>query len=85
MWGGSAFDCEGNEIILIHSNFIGRTSGCNDGAIVGQSISVNNGGTCFTSQLNVTVSNGLNGKSVNCSLDSGMQDARTSVISVSGK
>ena len=71
IWGGSAFDCEENEIILDHREFNNGTSGkCNDGAIVGQSVDIN--GTCYTSQLNVTVSKGLNNKTVNCSSDSVM-------------
>ena len=83
MWGGSAFDCAGNGIILGHENFIGGTSGeCNDGAIVGQSVDVS--GAYYTSQLNIIVSDGLNNKVVTCSSDS-MTYIGESLIEVAGK
>ena len=60
VWGGSAFNCQGYEITLIHHNFIGGTSAeCNDRAIIGKSVGVSDDGTCFTSQLNVKCSNPL--------------------------
>ena len=72
IWGGSAFDCAGNEVILRHSNFdVTQFGECNNGAIQGRSVGVN--GMCFTSQLNVTVSAGLNNKTVMCFLDSAVQ------------
>ena len=84
IWGGSAFDCTttGNEIKLIHHNFINWTSGkCNNGAILGEIVNVD--GTHFTSQLNVTISSELNNKTVTCSSDSG--NTRESLINVAGK
>ena len=72
VWLGSAFDCvySSNEIGLSHGRFaisIRRT--CNNGAIVRQSLGVEN--NSYTSQLNVTVSRDLIGKSVTCVHDNG--------------
>lgn len=68
VWRGSAFDCpsSGGEIVLRHSQVAsgGAVGVCNNGAIVGQGVSVVD--NCFTSQLNVTLSSRLNGKSVEC-------------------
>lgn len=85
IWGGSAFDCDGknNEITLLHRNFVGGTMGeCSDGAIVAHSLGVT--GTCHTSQLNVTVSAGLNNKTVVCYLTSVMDLIGESLIRVAG-
>ena len=81
IWGGSAFNCAtaGNEINLIHPS--GTSGECNNGAILGQSVTVD--GTHFTSQLNVTVSSELNNKTVTCSSDSG--NTGESLIKVAGK
>jgi hypothetical protein len=87
IWAGSAFDCAGNEISLRHENFFqldGISKDCNREAIVGKSVSVVNE-TCFTSQLNVTVSNGLNFTTVNCSLDSQTQPVGMAKITLAGK
>ena len=71
VWRGSAFNCssKANQIILRHSRFgasAGGTSGsCNNGAIVGQSVGVENG-QCFISQLRVSVSETLNSRAVRC-------------------
>ena len=75
IWTGSAFDCAGNEISLLHENFFqsgGTSKDCNREAIIGKSIGVMNE-MCFTSELNVTVSNELNFTTVSCFLDSQMQ------------
>ena len=70
IWGGSALnDCAGHQIILDHRQFNnpGASGECNDGYILGKSVDIN--GTCYTSQLNVTVSNRLNNTNVTCSSD----------------
>ena len=83
VWSGSAFDCAGSEITLLHDRFSdGTIRECNGGAILGRSVSVD--GNCFTSQLNVTVSTGLNNKTVKCFLDSEMQVIGESLITVTG-
>ena len=87
VWSGSAFDCDGNEITLIHRNFNrGTLGGCNERAIIGESIGVSDDRTCFTSRLNVTVSTGLNNNTVNCS-NSGVriQSIGSSTIAIAGK
>ena len=66
VWRGSAFDCENsnNEITLLHSRFVNGTIGtCNNGFIVGQNVRVENG-TRFTSQLSITISPDIIGKSI---------------------
>ena len=71
---GSAFDCNSarNEIILLHSRF-NRTGGtnntCNNGAIVGQSLRVED--DHYTSQLCVRVIHDLVGKTIECIYDNG--------------
>ena len=84
VWSGSAFDCAGSEITLLHTRFNDETYSreCNHGAILGRSVGVD--GSCFTSQLNVTVSTGLNNKTVMCFLDSEMQHIGESLITVAG-
>lgn len=70
LWNGTAFDCPTNEIILRNSRFStgGISDDCNNGAITGQSVRVDN--NCYTSQLNVAVSASLNNKTVRCTLNS---------------
>ena len=70
LWKGSAFHCSStqNEIILQHSRYDspgGTTRYCNDRAIVGQSIRVENN-DCYISQLNVTISSDMNNKTIEC-------------------
>ena len=68
VWRGSAFDCENsnNEITLLHSRFVNGTIGtCNNGSIFGRNIRIENG-TCFTSQLSVTITPDMIGKSIEC-------------------
>ena len=72
LWRGSAFDCPqaGSEITLRHSLFVsnGVFRICNNGDIVGHSIRVVN--NSYTSQLNVTVRESFNNKTVQCVLSS---------------
>lgn len=72
VWQGSAFNCTGNEISLLHSRFMSnkkKIAECNDGAILGQSLGIEN--NCYTSQLNVTVSYDMLGKNIECVQDDG--------------
>ena len=73
VWRGSAFNCTGNSILLRHSQFMspqGVNGTCNNGTIVGYSLRVITD-NCFTSQLNVTVSPGLIGSTVQCTHNDG--------------
>ena len=66
-WSGSAFDCPNNEITLLHSLFKsghGAIGVCNNGAIVAQSLGVEN--SYYTSQLTVTLTSGVIGKTIMC-------------------
>ena len=79
IWNGSAFDCQGNEITLLHgltsSGILGE---CNDGAIVGRRVSVE--GNLYTSQLNVTVTPDMAGKNITCVYDA--MTGRSSNVSI---
>jgi hypothetical protein len=66
VWEGSVFRCAGGSILLSHSQFSSGTSDvCNNGAIVGRSLSVvdNN---CYSSQLSITTDTTMDGETVQC-------------------
>ena len=71
VWGGTALQCAGGSITLRHSGFGSMSSPavgeCNDGQIIGRGISQEN--NCYTSQLNITLSEGLVGETVTCGVD----------------
>ena len=70
VWTGTAFDCPNNEITLLHSSYKsgrhGAFGSCNNGAIVAQSLGVED--SYYTSQLNVkvTTNNNMIGKTIIC-------------------
>ena len=67
VWTGSAFNCTGNNILLRHSQFMsphGVNGTCNNGMIIGYSLRMTD--NCFISQLNVTVTPGLIGSTIQC-------------------
>ena len=69
IWEGSAFSCLSDEITLLHRQFPESARGqCNSGSIVGRSLRIDNG-SYYTSQLNVTVSSDMIGKSIVCFYD----------------
>ena len=74
LWQGSAFmNCESNNIVLLHSQFLssmGTSGTCNDGAIIGWSLTVDN--NCFISRLNVTMSTELQDRYIECVYDDGI-------------
>ena len=74
MWGGNAFDCASsdNEIYLLESHFNSSERSsitCNNGMIMGRINRIDGG--FYTSQLSVTVSSDLIGKSVSCAQSDG--------------
>ena len=72
LWTGTSFDCATNGIILRHERFTqsgGAVGECNNGAILGRSTAVDN--SCYTSQIDVTVSAAFNNKTVQCIHNSG--------------
>ena len=74
VWSGNAFTCPSidNAVVLLHSRFTsvyGTNNSCNDGAIVARSLSVV--GNLYTSQLNVTITPDIAGKTVMCTSDNG--------------
>ena len=59
-----------SEIILSHWRFEdGVTKTCNDGAIVAYSTEVTNNSSCYSSQLNVTVSPEMYNGTIECIVD----------------
>ena len=70
-WTGSAFDClaSNNHIVLLHIRFLHDRRTCNNGSIVARGLSVEDS-NC-TSQLNVTVTPGIAGKTITCASDNG--------------
>ena len=72
LWRGTTFDCpmSDSEITLRHSLFASSQDVeiCNNGDIVGHSIGVVN--DCYTSQLNVTVRENFNNRTVQCAFTS---------------
>ena len=69
VWTGNAFICPSNEITLLHSHFESITHLCNNGSIVGRSLAVE--GNNYTSQLKVTVTPDIAGKTIMCISDNG--------------
>ena len=87
-WKGSLLECPLDVITLRHSQFGSNQAveTCNNGDISGYGIRVVN--NCYTSQLNVTIRENFNNKTVQCILNSneGSRIIRESVLSViSGK
>ena len=82
VWGGTAFQCTGDSITLRNSDFGSVSSPavgeCNDGQIIGRGVSQEN--NSYTSQLNITLSEGLVGETVTCGVDSGSLTSIGSVI-----
>ena len=68
IWEGNAFRCPLEEIILQHHHFLEAYGVCNGGSIVERSLRVENE-TYYISQLNVTISSDLVGKSIKCFYD----------------
>ena len=88
VWRGSGFrDCSDNRISLFHSQFSEGTVGtCNNGAIVGRSIGVEN--SSYTSRLDVLVSPDLIGTNISCSYDDGLNEfnrGNSTIILTTGK
>ena len=85
IWTGTAFNCNGNEILLRHSKFSepGGTLGqCNGGAISARSVGVEN--NCYSSELSVRLSPGLNNRTIRCVSNSndGMSTIAEATISL---
>ena len=75
VWRGTVFNCplSDHEVVLLHSRFesdTGTFRTCNNGAIVGQSLRVEDNSR-YISQLNVTVSSDMIGESIECAHDHG--------------
>ena len=78
VWTGTALDCPGDEIVLLHRRFIDpdrAIRSCNNGATVAQSLSVQD--NLYTSQFTVTIVPNVAGKSIMCFYD-GMGDGTDS-------
>ena len=64
VWRGSAFNCSGNDIGIVHDPDVSDSGSCNNGALVAQKLMATDG--FYTSQLNVTISSDIIGRSVEC-------------------
>ena len=77
MFQGNLFNCSSSDdqIALLHSRFNtinGRANGtCNNNKIHGYSLSVDTSSNCYISQLNITVSQDMIGKTIQCVYDDG--------------
>lgn len=73
IWTGSALNCpsSSNEISLFHTRFTsyGTYDSCNNGSIVAGSLSVED--NLYISQLNVTITSNILGKTIGCGYDGG--------------
>ena len=71
VWTGTAFKCASSEnaIVLLHNRLDSAKGTCNDGNIVGKIIEVD--GNNYTSQVMITLSPSLIGKTVECKRDDG--------------
>ena len=70
VWTGTALNCPSDEIVLFHGRFTqsdGTIRSCNNGATVAQSVYVRN--NLYTSQLNVTVTHDVMGRTIMCGYD----------------
>ena len=92
VWRGSAFDCFGDEINLVHilynnteSHIIRAYGECNNGSIVAQGVRIEN--DTYISQLNVSVSTDMIGRSIECFEDTTYSTllVGSAIISTSGK
>ena len=75
VWQGSAFDCanSNNEIQFGHNQFNNTsTKSCNDGIIVGQSLYIEDNN--YTSQLTITITTNMTGKTIQCAHDDGTSE-----------
>ena len=91
IWSGSAFDCAGGEISLLHSlynstfEYHARAYGeCNNGSIVAQGLRIENGS--YISQLNISVSTDRIGRNIECFYETTNSTlVGSTVILISGK
>ena len=70
MWKGNVL--VGCEVALLHNQFDTDFGTCNNGAVVGRG--VRNENNCYTSQLTVLVTPDLNGRTIECHNDNGIQE-----------
>ena len=70
IWQGSAFQCTGNRISLLH-HISNDADSCNGGEIHGQLTSVDATSNIYTSVLNITARVELNNETVECLYDDG--------------
>ena len=85
VWRGTAFECTSGEISLLHRLYFTESSAsyaygeCNNGSIIAQSLSIEDG-MFYTSQLNITVSDDVIGRSIECNYD----DSSTTTLQLIG-
>lgn len=82
VWGGNAFQCAGDSITLRNSDFGSLSSPavgeCNSRQILARGISQDN--SCYISQLNVTLTEELLGRTVTCGFNDGTLNLVNSTV-----
>lgn len=85
IWNGTAFSgCPQNDILLYHDHFraAGGSRGmCNNGDIVGQSLGIQDNN--YASQLSVTITPNIVGKTITCAYDALTTDHTNDMIKFS--
>ena len=81
-WNGSAFNCTSGQIRLRHSQFdSGEATGeCNKGNITARGIRRNN--MMYTSELYITMSHSLMGKTIQCLYHNGIYPTEVGVHTI---
>ena len=80
LWRGGAFHCQDGttmEFNLLHYRYSlpeGDNQSCNDGAIVGRSVQVENDTHSYTSQLDVELTSDLLSTWIECAYDNGTEE-----------
>ena len=78
IWRGTAFNCPLGEIVLLHSRYAEGTFGeCND-EILAKTLSVDDNN--YTSQLNVTITPDIAGKTIECGPDENVTSVQFSIL-----
>ena len=87
LWRGTAFDCIGNQALLLHSQYTSGSAAdaCNDGIFTLTARGLTNvTGNCYSSVLTVNIEPGLNGRTVECT-SAGSRTIGNDTLQVAGR
>ena len=71
-WKGSALQCPSHQIVLFHRDYEQNKAIGTCGSSTAQGISITDNNSNYTSQLNITYSDHLNGTDIQCHYDDGI-------------